>query len=394
MKDPRPLIAHVVYGFRVGGLENGIVNLINGLPESRYRHAVVALTDCCAQFSARVQRADVEFFALHKAPGHGFRLYPRLLALFRELRPAVVHTRNLAALEAQVPARLAGVPVRIHGEHGWDAGDPQGLRRRYQWVRRAYRPFVGRYVALSADLAGYLQARVGVPAHRIERICNGVDTRRFHPAAYGREPLAGSPFNDSRLRVIGTVGRLQTVKDQTLLARAFVLLLREAPELAGPLRLVIVGEGPLRGEIEAILAEGGAAGRAWLAGERSDTPEVMRALDGFVLPSRAEGISNTILEAMASGLPVIATAVGGNGELVLPGQTGTLVPADDARALAAALAAWLQDAGGMRAQGLAGRARAEDEFSLDTMLERYAALYDQLLAQAGCIKAEVRTCAG
>ncbi|THF63659.1 TIGR03088 family PEP-CTERM/XrtA system glycosyltransferase [Pseudothauera nasutitermitis] len=383
MSDPRPLIAHVLYGFRVGGLENGVVNLINGLPESRYRHAVLSLTDSCPRFRARVARADVEFIDLSKPPGHGFRLYGRLAALFRELRPAVVHTRNLAALEVQVPARMAGVPVRIHGEHGWDVGDPQGTRRRYQWVRRAYRPFVTRYVALSAQLEGYLNARVGVPAARIARICNGVDARRFHPAERGREPLAGSPFNASALRVIGTVGRLQAVKDQTLLVRAFARLLRSEPQLAAPLRLCIVGDGPLRADLERTVAEAGLGGRVWLAGERDDTPEVMRALDGFVLPSRAEGISNTVLEAMASGLPVIASAVGGNPELVDAGRTGTLVPAGDEEALAAALAGWLHAPQRARAQGLAGRVRVEEGFSLDGMVARYAALYDELLAAAG-----------
>lgn len=383
MNDPRPLIAHVVYGFRVGGLENGLVNLVNSQPAARYRHAIVALTDSCPDFRARVQREDVSFIDLAKPPGHGFRLYRQIAALFRSLRPAVVHTRNLAALEAQLPARMAGVPVRIHGEHGWDTRDPQGLRRRYQWVRRAYRPFVTRYVALSGHLADYLRERVGVPAQRIERICNGVDTRRFHMPIHGREPLAGSPFNDSRLRVIGTVGRLQAVKDQVLLARAFVHLLRSEPALAEPLRLVIVGEGPLRGEIERVLADAGVAERAWLAGERSDTPEVMRALDGFVLPSRAEGISNTILEAMASGLPVIATDVGGNGELVQPGRTGTLVPHGDEVAMAEAIADWLRDPVAALGQGLAGRARAEQTFSLDGMVARYVALYDELLAAAG-----------
>jgi sugar transferase (PEP-CTERM/EpsH1 system associated) len=383
MIDRRPLIAHVVYGFRVGGLENGVVNLVNSEAAARFRHVIVALTDSCPDFRARVTREDVDFVDLAKPPGHGFRLYRQIVALFRSLRPAVVHTRNLAALEAQLPARIAGVSVRIHGEHGWDTRDPHGLRRRYQWVRRAYRPFVTRYVALSGHLADYLRERVGVPASRIERICNGVDISRFHPPVHGREPLAGSPFNDSRLKVIGTVGRLQAVKDQVLLARAFVHLLRSEPALAEPLRLVIVGEGPLRGQIERILSDAGVAGRAWLAGERSDTPEVMRALDGFILPSRAEGISNTILEAMASGLPVIATDVGGNGELVQPGRTGTLVPTGDEVAMAAAIAGWLRDPVAALGQGVAGRVRAEREFSLDGMVARYVALYDELLAAAG-----------
>ena len=155
--DTRPLILHVVYRFSVGGLENGVVNLVNHMPAARWRHAVVSLTEVDPVFAARVQRKDVEFRALHKPPGQGIWQYPQLYRLFRELRPAIVHTRNLAALESQVPAWAAGVPVRLHGEHGREVEDPDGSSKRHQWMRRIYRPFVHRYIALSRDLAAYLQ---------------------------------------------------------------------------------------------------------------------------------------------------------------------------------------------------------------------------------------------
>ena len=183
MQDPRPLVMHVVYRFDVGGLENGVVNLINHMPAERFRHAVVALTDCSEAFCRRVRRNDVRFISLHKPPGHGAKLYPRLYRLFREHRPAIVHTRNLAALESVVPAWAAGVPARVHGEHGWDVSDPGGTRRKFQWLRRAYSPFVSRYVALSGHIESYLVGRVGIAPQRVERICNGVDTTRFVPAS-------------------------------------------------------------------------------------------------------------------------------------------------------------------------------------------------------------------
>ena len=107
---PAPLIVHIVYRFGVGGLENGVVNLINRLPAQSWRHAVLSLTDIDPGFAARVEREDVKYIALGKGPGHAFRLYPRLFRLFRELRPAIVHTRNLAALEASAPAWAASVP--------------------------------------------------------------------------------------------------------------------------------------------------------------------------------------------------------------------------------------------------------------------------------------------
>ena len=380
LADDRPLVVHIVYRFDTGGLENGVVNLINHLPALAYRHAVVALTEVVPSFAQRIQRDDVAYFSLHKPPGHGAKLYPRLAQLFRQLRPAIVHTRNLAALECQVPALWAGVPVRIHGEHGRDVDDLDGTRRRYQWMRRAYRPFVQQYVALSRDLSAYLHQRVGVPERRIAQIYNGVDIERFHAAPGGRAALAGSPFNDPSLWVIGTVGRMQAVKAQTQLARAFIRAVELQPALRSRFRLVMVGDGPLRAEAQALLNAAGLAALAWLPGERADVPDVMRGLDCFVLPSLAEGISNTILEAMASGLPVLATAVGGNAELIVTGQTGELVPVGDGEAMAVALLRLEVDPVRATAQGRAGRQRVVQHFSLPAMVGAYQALYDRLLA--------------
>ncbi len=380
----RPMIVHVVYRFDTGGLENGVVNLINHMPKKAYRHAVVALTEVVPGFVRRINRDDVDYVSLHKPPGHAARLYPALTQLFRQMRPAVVHTRNLAALECQVPAWWSGVPVRVHGEHGRDVDDLDGTRKRYQWMRRAYSPFVHRYVALSRDLAGYLQQRVGVDDQRVAQVYNGVDIQRFRPPAGGRDTLAGSPFNEPGLFVVGTVGRMQTVKAQTMLARAFVRALVLQPALRARLRLVMVGDGPLRAEAQLLLTTAGVADLAWLPGERADVPDVMRALDCFVLPSLAEGISNTILEAMASALPVLATGVGGNAELVIEGgkgETGKTVPAGDIEQMAQALVKWSSDPVRCRAMGQAGRARVERLFSLPAMVGAYQDLYDRLLAE-------------
>ena len=378
--DARPLILHVVYRFGVGGLENGVVNLINHMPAARWRHAVLALTEIEPAFAQRLRRDDVACVALHKPPGQGLWQYPRLYRLLRGWRPAVVHTRNLAALEAQVPALLAGVPVRVHGEHGRDIEDLHGTSRRHQWLRRLHRPFVQHYVALSRDLAGYLQGSVGVPSARITQIYNGVDSERFSPAQGARAPITGSPFNAPGLWLAGSVGRMQTVKAQPVLAQAFVRVLAQHPALRARLRLVLVGDGPLRAECEAILREGGAQALAWLPGERSDVADVMRGLDCFVLPSLAEGISNTILEAMASALPVIATRVGGNADLVLQDRSGCVVPAGDVQALADAVARLAADPAGAAAMGRLGRQEVARRFSLGAMVAAYEGVYNRLLA--------------
>ena len=381
MARPAPLVLHVVYRFDTGGLENGVVNLINHLPAYAYRHAVVALTEVVPGFMQRIRRNDVSFVSLHKPSGHGAKIYPQLTQVIRQLRPDVVHTRNLAALECQVPAWWCRVPVRIHSEHGRDVDDPDGSVKRYQWMRRAYRPFVHHYVALSRDLGDYLVHRVGIPSARVEQIINGVDIERFRPAPGARAAVAGGPFNDPSLFVVGTVGRMSTVKAQPQLARAFVRALEMHPGLRDRLRLVMVGDGPLRAQAQAVLTEADVQSLAWLPGERADVPDVMRGLSCFALPSLAEGISNTILEAMASSLPVLATRVGGNAELVVEGATGELVEAGDIEALATGLVRMANDPQRAATMGQAGRARVEKHFSLPAMVGAYQALYDRLLAE-------------
>ncbi len=380
--DARPLVAHVVYRFDTGGLENGVVNLINHMADDRYRHAVVALTEV-TDFRLRVRKPGVEFLALRKPPGHGVWQYPRLFRLFRKLRPAIVHSRNLAALEAQVPAWMAGVPVRIHGEHGRDVGDLDGNNKTYQRVRKLYRPFVQHYVALSRDLAAYVQDKVQVRQRDVTQIYNGVDSLRFQPASHGAGRIEGCPFSAPEHWLVGTVGRMQTVKAQLNLVRAFVLALQAEPALRATLRLVLVGDGPLRAQCLAELQAAGLADLAWLPGARTDVPELMRGLQCFVLPSLAEGISNTILEAMASGLPVIATDVGGNADLVEAGRTGDVVPAGDPQALAHSLVRMALAPEQAVRMGMQGRRVVEQRFDLQAMVAAYQSLYDRMLANVG-----------
>ncbi|HTS23441.1 MAG TPA: TIGR03088 family PEP-CTERM/XrtA system glycosyltransferase [Casimicrobiaceae bacterium] len=380
---PQPqLVAHVVYRFGVGGLENGIVNLVNHLSRDRWRHAIVSLTDISREFTERIVHPDVTYLALGKRPGHLVRDYPKLLREFKALRPAIVHTRNLAALEAAVPAWAAGVPVRIHGEHGWDIQDPAGRRRRYRLVRKLYRPFVQHYIALSRHLADYLEQQVGVPDTSLSQIYNGVDTDRFYPSI-GRGVIPDCPFQGPDCWLVGSVGRLESIKDPLNLVRAFIRARAIHPVAAQRARLLIAGDGALRQQAESLLAEGGARDYAWFAGERADVPHFMRGLDCFALPSLAEGVSNTILEAMATRLPVVATRVGGNAELIESGMTGTLVPAANPDALASAVLAYFDDRATANRHAKAALRVVATRFSLTTMVVAYDRVYERTLAAAG-----------
>ncbi|MCB1919112.1 MAG: TIGR03088 family PEP-CTERM/XrtA system glycosyltransferase [Candidatus Competibacteraceae bacterium] len=369
-------MAHIIFRLDYGGLENGLVNLINRIPPERYRHVIICLTDYNPEFRRRIRQPDVAVFALHKHEGHDLGLYRRCWSLLRRLRPAIAHTRNLAALEMQLPAWLAGARARVHGEHGWDR-DPALMHPRHHRLRRWLRPLVSHYIALSGEITGYLETQVGVTPARISRIINGVDSVRFHPGP-DRSPLPAG-FAPPGTWVIGTVGRLEKVKDQINLARAFNRLVETMPDARQRLRLVIVGEGSLRTGIESLLNQAGLRNLAWLPGARDDAPDLLRSFNVFVLPSQAEGISNTILEAMACGLPVVATEVGGNAELVVAGKTGRLVPASDPEALALAIQEYMDDPGRMLAHGATGRQRIEERFSMEAMVDAYLKVYDNVL---------------
>lgn len=373
-----PLVMHLVFRFTVGGLENGVVNLINHMDPAICKHMVVSLTECDDLFTRRIERPGVLFLSLNKKPGNGYKIYPQLFRLFKKYRPDILHTRSLAALEAVIPAFFAGIPIRIHGEHGWDVNDPGGSNPHYRRIRRLYKPFVHHYVALSEQIAFYLEREVKISTTRLSRICNGVDTTHFRSSDGSRMIMEDSPFNNPDLVIMGTVGRLQAIKDQITLIRAFAEARRRFGEEIEQLRLIIVGNGPLLDKIEKEIASNGLTAYVWLTGERSDISTLMQAFDFFVLPSRAEGISNTILEAMASGLAVVATNVGGNSELVIEGQTGALVQAEDPIAMASAIGRLTINTSQRQQQGKAARIRAEMKFSLDNMVNQYGSLYQSL----------------
>ena len=373
MPGPRT-ICHVIHRLDHGGLEHGLVKLVNALPASDFRHVIVTLAGA-GPLRHRL-RADVQVIDCPKRPGQDPGLQWRLWQLLRALRPDVVHTRNLATLELQLAARLAGVPVRLHGEHGHDMHDPDHQRPRFRWLRRALSPCITGWTAVSRLLADYLVREVGVPARRVTRLCNGVDCTRFEPRAQGpRRALVEVPPALRDRFLIGSVARLQPVKDPLNLVQAFIALMHSRPAWRDRVGLVLVGDGPLRAPAEAALAAAGLLACAWLPGARDDIPSLMNALDLFVLPSLAEGIPNTVLEAMASGLPVVATRVGGTPELVEEGTTGLLVPRAAPHALADALQRYVDAPAMARQHGAAGRRRAEREFSLSRMVAGYDALY-------------------
>ena len=380
------LIMHVLHHLVVGGMENGVVNLINHLPRERFRHAVLCIEDY-SDFRQRIVHSDVEVHALRRSKIGTWALRRELYRRFRAECPAIVHTRNLSGLDALLPARLAGVPCTVHSEHGWDVDNLDGRHWKPALLRRLHAPLVNHFVAVAKDIEQHLQQRIGVNPKRLTQIYNGVDTDRFVPRrpSDNRPPLDGLPesFRQPEAIVIGTVGRVQTVKDQATLLHAFHALRQRLPEHAHRLRLAIVGDGPLLGELRQLSTQLGINDACWLPGSLNQVPAALACMDVFVLPSLMEGTSNTILEAMATGLPVLATAVGGNVELVSDHENGRLFAPRDAATLTKLLADYVQDGDLLVAHGAASRRIAQATFSLTAMTTQYAAMYDAVRRAKG-----------
>tara|TARA_R110001592_G_scaffold246427_1_gene508239 strand:+ start:63382 stop:64551 length:1170 start_codon:yes stop_codon:yes gene_type:complete len=378
-----PKVVHIIYALGTGGLENGLVNIINRTPADRYRHVIICLTDA-TDFAKRITAPDVEVIQLHKKPGQDWGLYFRLLKTLFSLRPDIVHTRNLASLEMQALTLLLPGVKRVHGEHGRDIYDLDGTNKKYNALRKVLRLFIHQYIAVSKDLESWLRDTINVPQQKLRQIYNGVDSEKFHPGTLDaknalRGQITPPGFLPDNSIVVGSVGRIAEVKNHKLLVDGVKSLIDNRPELKNNLRLVLVGGGPLSESLQAHIAEQGLSDLVWMAGDRNDIPQLMQLMDIFVLPSLAEGISNTVLEAMATKLPVIATNVGGNPELISEGENGCLVTVGDVEGLATAIGELVDHSDDRTLMGQNGLNRVSSTFNWPKTVNEYLNVYDDLL---------------
>lgn len=381
---PPRLVAHVVDRLDTGGTGNGLLELIAHMPGDRYRHAVLCLRDGGMVHDALRERG-VDVIGLHGRDGaaagsgpigHIGRLV-RMVRVLRALRPDLVHTRNPGGLEGQLAAALAGVRLRVHGEYGRDPAESRRPRPPAV-LRRMLRPLVGHYIAVSAEQERWLIEQVGAEPSRVSHISNGVDSLEFHPRLGPHAAVGPDGFMRDDAFVIGSVGCMDEAKNDTTLVEAFLRLISSPHASHSRLRLMIVGDGPLRAQCQAMLERAGAGARAWLPGARSDTARLMRAMDLMVLPALAEGGGNVLLEAMATGLPVVATSIGVHRELVQPGLTGILVPPWSPDVMAAAIADYCRIPEMGARHGARARGQVIAHHSLPAMARSYLAVYDAL----------------
>ena len=373
MSARAPRIVHVVHRFAMGGMENGLVNVINGMG-CDYRHAIVCL-DQSTDFADRLQHDDVEIVSLHKKPGKDLPHYRRLWQALRALRPSIVHTRNIGTIEAGLIARTAGVRHVLHGEHGFDVNDLHGTHSRYRQLRRLASPFVRRFVCVSEQIRGWLERDIGLPPGKLVQIYNGVDVDKFSDVGRDAARKTLRAHGVERDFVVGTVGRLEEVKNQTELLSAYARRCARNPEFAASTAVVLLGDGSQRDALWQQANDAGIAEGVHFLGARDDVAALLPGFDLFVLPSLNEGISNTLLEAMACGVPVVASRVGGNAELFVDGREGTLYESGDDDALGAVLARYFDNKLMRLERAVAARRHVVREFSLARMVERYRALY-------------------
>lgn len=346
-------VVHVAPGFGIGGLERMLVDFARRVDGRRFEQSFVAI-GADGPIGAELAAMSRSVTALAKAGGFEPALVLRLARLLRERGADVVHTHNAAGLFYGAPAaRLAGVKRIIHTRHGVEP-----ISGRAMQALRAMSFLADRIVCVSADNAD-LARREGFPPEKLATLLNGVDLDRFpcRGPAPGRRALL--------------VARLSPEKDIATLLRAAALL----RDRGRPVALDIVGGGACLGELVALRDELRLAPVVSFLGPRDDVRDALAKASLFVLPSTTEGVSLTLLEAMASGLPAVATAVGGNVEVVVDRETGLLVPPSRPDALADAIDAVLSDAERARLMGLAGRRRVEERFDLGRTIAAYEALY-------------------
>lgn len=375
-------VLHVVSSLGVGGTEHGVLKVIRELGDSDFEHEICAVRGIDQEFAHRMNIEVKHTSVGTSALGFQFPLF-RLKAVMKSFQPHIVHSRNFGSLEAVPAARLAGVPVVIHSEHGYELEILSGLPLRRRVLCRAFYAMTDQVFTVSEDLKNYHSKQSWLPAEKFKVIHNGVNTSVFCPRPEESAAFRGDLGIPPDCVVIGSVGRLVPIKNyETLLAAAEILVKR-----GENVQVVIAGAGPELGRLRAMAqASADFCNRVRFLGPSDRIDRILSAMDIFVLPSICEGMSNTVLEAMATGLPTVVTNVGGNSDLVQDGITGFLFQPREVDSLATKLSLLVKSTHLRRLVGAAARQRALRKFDLALMVQRYRELYRDLASRRGILR--------
>jgi glycosyltransferase involved in cell wall biosynthesis len=365
-------ITHVVENLNRGGLERVVIDLARAQRASGDVPRVVCLFEP-GTLAHELIGQGIEVIACHKGAGFDFGALRRLRrALAADAGEAVVHTHNLIAHDYTALA-LLGLPRRrlVNTRHGMGGTPVARLRGAlYQWSMRG----TDHVVAVCEAARRNLVEREALPVAKVASVPNGIHVSDFSPASdAARHQLAEREGLPAATRLIGFVGRLNWAKDLPTLLRAFAQLQRHRSDAA----LILVGDGALRPELTRLAASEGIADRVRFLGDRSDVRELLQAFDVFAMSSVSEGYSIALLEACATALPIVATAVGGNAEIAVDGVNGCVVPAGESGAFADALESVLADPSRALEMGRRGRDWALEQATVARMQARYREIYER-----------------
>lgn len=368
-------VVHGVLSLDLGGLERVVLDLIKSGQEKGYRNTVVCI-DRPGLLAASAVAMGAEVHCLGNEAQRALAT-DRASELFERIRPDVLHTHQIGALwHLGRAARGQNIAI-VHTEHSDHARMARSALTKFKsrWRWHAAGKLADSFCCVSDDIASSVRRWRTVTPGKVSVIANGVDTGLYGTSLL-RNEIRASLGIPAGARVIGTVGRLCEVKRQDMLVRAFARLHRSHPDLW----LLLVGDGPERPALERLAGELGVSGRTRFAGYQSQTQHYFSAMDLFALCSRHEGLPLALLEAWASGLPVVSSAVGGIPKVVEHGRTGLLFASGDDAALADSIARLLDQEPLRTAIASAGTAQVRSHYSLQRMADDYAGRYHAALA--------------
>ncbi len=361
-------IMHIVLSLECGGLEKIAIDLASKLNGGIFNSCICCL-DTFGELAKEAKEKGIEVVLTKRMPGIDFTLPFKLAAIMKKRNICLVHTHNPGPLlYGTLAAKLAGIPVIINTRHG----RAKKHRNSYIWNMN------DAVIAISEDAKREMLKWNRIDTKKTKVIYNGIDIDRYSKQQNGSEAKKALNIEPSTF-VVGTVARLSPEKDQVTLIDAFSKVVNKIDDA----KLIFVGDGILREELVNYASKLGISDKVMFLGFRDDVFKILPVFDVFVLSSLTEGISLTLLEAMAARKPILATSVGGNPEIVEDGVTGFLVPPKDPDKMAEKIINLLQNKELARRMGETGRKRMAEKFSLDRMVSEYKQLYEECLARKG-----------
>lgn len=356
-------VMHLMLSLEIGGMENGVVNILRHIRKDIFKNYVCCLERIGA-LAERIKGCNVSINNMSKKPGFSLSLILKLAKLLRREKIDILHTHCWATLVyGFAAAKIARTPIVIHGEHGIFNLDYTRRRKLYTMIINN----IDQILTVSESLKTEIISTIKISNSNVRSIINGVDTDKFSP---GDSETIKKKFGFQKTDIIiGSVGRLEKIKNYNALIKCIAMF--DEPSIKG----LLIGDGPARSELEGLVKDLGIEDRFFFLGKRTDVNKGMLIFDVFVSSSLSEGLSNTILEAMASGIPVVATNVGGNPEIVYEGETGYLVNPNNLEAMKSALERLINDKKFSKSIGQKARELVVRECSLHKMVSEYEDVY-------------------